>query len=317
MKYLDEKTITSIKRNWHDIIKVIEDTIILLEKKNYSQPIKPYLRYGAKDNRIIAMPAYIGGENKTAGIKWIASFPSNIKKGIKRAHATVILNNADTGEPYCIINTGVISAIRTAAVSGALFKRYIDNTSKTKVNVGIIGFGPIGRTHLDMVMSLGEDKMETIFIYDLNEISLNDIPSNIVKKIKIISSWEEIFDVADVLITCTVSSGRYITKEGRKGTLHLNVSLRDYCPEFMKTVDVMIVDNWEEICRENTDIEFMHLNHNLNKEDVFELSSSKFEVSEVDNKVIMFNPMGMAIFDMAISNYYYEYSKKENIGIDL
>ena len=43
----------------------------------------------------------------------------------------------------------------------------------------------------------------------------------------------------------------------------------------------------------------------------------KKEMENVDDKVIMFNPMGMAIFDMAISQYYYEYSKKQNIGVDL
>ena len=258
MKYLSEETMANLKTDWNETIEVIENSIAVLDEKKYSQPIKPYLRYGSKKNRIIAMPAYIGGEKQAAGIKWIASFPSNITKGIKRAHATVILNNVDTGEPYCIINTGIVSAIRTASVSGVLFKKYVNETSKEKINIGIIGFGPIGRNHLDMVGSFGREKIGTIFLYDLNQINLEGIPPIILEKIKIVPSWEALFDSVDVLITCTVSSERYIQKKGRKGTLHLNVSLRDYCPEFMETVDTMIVDNWDEICRENTDIEFMH-----------------------------------------------------------
>ena len=319
MKYLDHASIDEIGINWQETIQVIEETIDLLEQRDYSQPIKPYLRYGDKTNRIIAMPAYIGGPNKAAGIKWIASFPANITKGIKRAHATVVLNEADTGVPYCIINTGHISAIRTAAVSGVLFKKYVDRIKKESIDIGIIGFGPIGKMHLEMAVALGKEKIDTIYLYDLKQIDRNEIPKELQDKVKITSSWEALFDAVDVLMTCTVSSERYIQKKGRKGTLHLNVSLRDYCPEFMHSADLMIVDNWEEICRENTDIEYMHLNHNLQKEDVFELSLEMLEAQFVDleDKVIMFNPMGMAIFDIAVSNYYYNCSNQKNIGVNL
>ena len=31
----------------------------------------------------------------------------------------------------------------------------------------------------------------------------------------------------------------------------------------------------------------------------------------------MFNPMGMAIFDMAIGKYYLNYAKQNNIGLEL
>lgn len=319
MKYLDEKSIDEIGIDWHGAISVIENAVFSLEQEDYSQPIKPYLRYGDKRNRIIAMPAYIGGETHTAGIKWISSFPSNIENGIQRAHATVVLNEADTGKPFCIINAGSISAIRTASVSGLYAKKYFEKTSKTKVDVGIIGFGPIGKMHLDMILAVGQEKLGTIYMFDLKGINFSGVPAQVKEKIVEVKTWEELFDRSEILMTCTVSSERYINKKGRKGTLHLNVSLRDYCDEFMLTVDEMIVDNWNEICRENTDIEFMHLNHGLNKEDVYEMSNEKMDeiFNEVDNKVIMFNPMGMAIFDMAISKYYYQCAVEKSVGVDL
>ena len=281
-----------------------------LKASNYAQPVKPYLRYGKPYNRIIAMPAYVGGKYGSAGIKWIASFPDNIKRNEKRANAVVILNEVDTGKPYCIINSGLISGIRTASVTGYMLNKYYSKRPG-KYNVGIIGFGPIGKLHLDLCANFKNENLGKIYLFDKREIDLSEIPEAYRDKVEIVNSWESLVDNSDIVITCTVSKERYINKPGRKGTLHLNVSLRDYCPEFMKTVDLMVVDDWEEICRENTDIEFMHLHHGLKEEDTFNIYDAfDAELNNLDDKVVMFNPMGMAVFDMAISQYYYTKAKE-------
>jgi len=75
---------------------------------------------------------------------------------------------------------------------------------------------------------------------------------------------------------------------------------------------------WEKICRENTDIELMHLEHGLNEKDVFNIYDDfETQLHDLDNKVVMFNPMGMAVFDIAISQYYFTKAKELGIGTDL
>ena len=315
MRYINSSDIIKIGIDWHKTIDAVNEVVNELKNNNYVQPIKPYLRYGNPKNRIIAMPAYVGGIFEAAGIKWISSFPDNIKKNKKRANAIVVLNDVNDGKPYCIINAGEISAIRTASVSGYMIDQYFQNhdDKERKFNIGIIGFGPIGQAHLDMCLKFIGNKVEKIYLFDLKGILSKDLSKNSV----ILNNWQTLLELSDIVITCTVSENRYIDLPAKTGTLHLNVSLRDYCMDFMRMVDIIIVDDWNEVCRENTDIELMSKEHGLKKEMVFDLSNFQPQLLDLKNKVIMFNPMGMAIFDIAISQYYYKQSVELGVGTEL
>jgi len=323
MKYLNRADIKNLGIDWRATVELIKEATGLLKANDFSQPVKPYLRYKDQRNRIIAMPAYIGGHKATAGIKWIASFPENIKKGIDRAHSILILNEADTGIPIAIFNTSIVSSIRTASVSGAVIDQYFKSRSDefTKLRFGIIGFGPIGQQHLDMLLQLFGEKIDRIFIFDISPIHDDTMDRYISEHDKITkaSGWEEVFDQSDVVITCTVSQERYIDKKPRKGTLHLNISLRDYHGSFKEHVDTMVVDNWQEVCRENTDIEVMHEKYGLQEKDVLDIVDILCDekITNPHEKVVMFNPMGMAIYDMIIGRYFFDLSNRENVGVEL
>ena len=321
MYYLNTHHLQNIPRSWNEIITVIQDAIEAKASDDFAQPIKPYLRYGEAINRIIAMPAYIGGKTNKAGIKWIASFPKNPDKGIRRANSVTILNNAQTGEPTCIINSAMISSIRTAAVSGLLVRKYLElNDTKKTFSAGIIGFGPIGRMHFEMLTQLLGNKLERIYLYDLKKINIDSIPEEFQSRIVFCDSYNLALEKSDIFITATVSSNRYIDNPPKENSLQLNVSLRDYKPNIIEHVDTIIVDDWEEVCRENTDIEAMHKVKNLNKEDTYNLEDI-FVHNKINEKkdkgIIMFNPMGMAIFDIATANYFYSEAYKNQIGISL
>ncbi len=307
MIFLDEKDIKEIGIDWNKTISVVEDAVRCMEQQDFSQPIKPYLRYRNPKNRIIAMPAFVGGNINMSGIKWIASFPDNIKKGIPRAHSVVILNNADTGEPLGIINTPLLSIIRTASVSGLIIKYFAEARSLSNLHIGITGFGPIGQYHLKMCHALLGDKIKRISIYDVRPIDPSLIKDY--DNIEIVNRWEDAYENADIFITCTVSDAPYIDKKPREASLHLNVSLRDYkTSTFEWFTEAIIVDEWEEVCRERTDIEMLHLEKGLNKDgtkSIIDVVKDRCIEKYSSSSPVMFNPMGMAVFDIAVGSYYY------------
>lgn len=321
MLYINEDTINEIGINWEELTDVIREALICIKSGEISQPIKPYLRYKDLKNRIIAMPAYVGGKFNIAGIKWIASFPANLDKHIPRAHSVTVLNNADTGVPIAIINTPLISIIRTAAVSGLFLTLVIRNKNPKKLNVGIIGFGPIGQFHLKMLFSLFGYSINEVSIFDIRPIKKNAIPTKYEKKIKIVDRWEKAYLDQDIVITTTVSNKRYIDKKPKTGSILLNVSLRDYKNEtyryFKRSI---IVDDWDEVCRENTDIEQFHLKNGLVMKNTFSLADL-LNRANLDQALkldyIMFNPMGLAIFDIATAKYYMDKAILDKQGIKL
>jgi ornithine cyclodeaminase len=318
--YINQNDIDTLDLPWSEYISVISQAITCLPKADYVQPVKPYLRYKNPTNRIIAMPAYIGGDFDTAGIKWIASFPDNINKGIPRAHSVVLLNDAATGQPKAIINTPQLSVIRTSAVTGVMIKEFVKARNLSNLKVGIIGWGPIGQNHYKMCAELLAGKVDEIKLYDLRPINLAKADTSSCKT-TVVDSWQEAYRDADIFMTCTVSKAPYIDLPPKAGSLHLNVSLRDYkssmCNHFKGAI---IVDDWEEICREKTDIEMMHLHEGLQEKDV-DTIARVIEDRILDNikadQPVMFNPMGMAIFDVALGTYIHQKMAKRGIGLEL
>jgi N-[(2S)-2-amino-2-carboxyethyl]-L-glutamate dehydrogenase len=321
MLYLNTKDLEKIKLDWKSTINVIEEAVHLINSKDFDQPLKPYLAFNRQENRIIAMPARKGGNKQIAGIKWISSFPNNLKINKPRAHSVTLLNNADTGEPISVINTPLISGIRTASVSGLMILKYLEARPLDSIDIGIVGFGPIGQLHLSMVMDIIGHKVNNIYIYDYRDVNIEGIPLRTRKKLKIVDSWSEAYDYSDIFITATTSSKGYIDRRPKNSSLLLNVSLRDFSPKILDYTRSIIVDDWEEVCRANTDIEIFNQVKGLQKKDTNSLTDivcNTFKLAQLpEHEAIMFHPMGMALFDVAIANEYYLKAIEQGVGVKL
>ncbi len=304
LSFLRESDIQSLGYDWHALLDVIEETTSCLANGDFVQPIKPYLRYGDLKNRMIAMPAYVGGTIRRAWLKWIAGFPGNIERGLSRAHSVTIINESETGAPLAIMESSMLSAVRTAAVSAFFLKQFATLLGES-FRVGIIGFGPVGRTHLLMMDQLYGDRVTEYLLYDIRGVR----GESSVSTTRECTDWREVYDQADVVITCTVSKERYIHyPPPASGKILLHVSLRDYEPHVLDHIPLIVVDHWEEVCREQTDIECWHKHGGGLQERVLELPEilrSEYVRQLVNERpTVMFSPMGMAVYDIAVADYF-------------
>ena len=96
--------------------------------------------------RIMAMPAYIGGEFDVAGLKWIPSVPDNpARNGLPRANALVLLTDRATGLPLAVMDGTVVSAMRTGAVTGVALRHLADPGTEVAC---LLGAGVLAHTQL-------------------------------------------------------------------------------------------------------------------------------------------------------------------------
>lgn len=320
MRYLNDAHIRELGTDWRELTDAIRDAARLYGTDESAQPLKPYLRFRDPANRLIAMPAYLGGTIEACGLKWVASYPGNLERGLPRAHSAIVLNDPATGEPVAFYSGGLLNALRTAAVSGALLDAWLKRRGTAGFKAGIVGFGPIGRAHLAMLGSLFGDRLEEALVFDVRGANAEDADESVRTRTHVVSDWREAHAGSDVFITCTTAARRYIDRAPRPGMLLLNVSLRDYEPDSVKDLHAVVVDDWREVCRENTDIERLHLLHGWTEDRTVALKQALL-ANGLDrwaaDETVFFNPMGLAVFDIAVAAYYWRKALREGIGVEL
>lgn len=120
-------------------------------EKRVVNPDSYFLKFPDKANaRIIALPSFVGGEVGLAGLKWISSFPDNVRRNMPRASAVLILNDYSTGAAIACLEGALISAERTAA--SAVISAEALTPYRTE-SIGFIGAGQINRRILKMFVA--------------------------------------------------------------------------------------------------------------------------------------------------------------------
>lgn len=102
------------------------------------------------DRRFMAMPAYLGGNFGTTGVKWYGSNIANRERGLPRSILMFILNDTETGAPLAFMSANLLSAYRTGAIPGVGARHLARPDSRV---VGICGPGVMARTSLSAFMA--------------------------------------------------------------------------------------------------------------------------------------------------------------------
>lgn len=325
LRYLSQSDLLNLGANHsNSFIEAITEGLTLHANKQFVQPLKPYLRWQGADHiadRIIAMPCYLGGNDPIAGIKWIGSRQHNPKKfNIPRASALIVLNDSETNYPVAVMEGSLISAMRTAAITGVSIK-YL--AKKDFSDITVIGCGPIAQMQIKTVLEQYA-QVKKIHLFDVNPeaaeklkaLFLSEYPN---LEIEIHDSAKSAIVQTDVLITCTVSDKPYIPFEWlKKGCFVSNISIMDIEPEVFLKVDKVIVDDWDQSNREKKVINVLVEDGLFSREklhaELGDIIIGHKNGREHEDEIILLNPMGMAIDDIVCAKWFFNAAQEQNVG---
>ncbi len=316
-----------LEKNQNELVQIIEKAYLTHETKDSANPNSSFIRFPKQPlDRIIALPAWLGGSFNVSGIKWIASFPENVKHGIPRASAVLLLNDQITGYPVACMEASLISAYRTA-ISAVIGAYYLNQKKLTKSSIGLLGAGPIAANILKQFIYQGW-KFEQVKIFDISseraksfinafKLKFPEIFSKV--SFEVVDSAEDLVRQSDILALATVASQPHLLDVSlfSHNPIVLNISLRDLAPEILLQSE-NIVDDVDHVLNAQTS---PHLAYQKTGNKDFingTLAQLINEEIHIDFKRLrIFSPFGLGVLDIALAQFIWEASKGTKDGTEI
>jgi len=290
-----------------ELIEVVRTAYETHGEGDSSLPHSTFLRFpGQPQDRIIALPAYLGGQCRIAGIKWVSSFPENLNLHLDRASAVLILNSPQTGRPEAVLEGSVISAKRTAA-SAALAAQCLLSGKKVG-RVGMIGCGLINFEIARFLLAVFPE-METLVLFDKDEARTKQFENKCQRtlenvRLEIATDVKTALRNSTLISIATTALAPYLNdlRECSPGSVVLHISLRDLSPDAILTCD-NVVDDVDHVCRAQTSVHLAEQlvgHRNFIRCTLADILRGRARARNGSESVSVFSPFGLGVLDLAV-----------------
>jgi N-[(2S)-2-amino-2-carboxyethyl]-L-glutamate dehydrogenase len=295
-----------------ECIRVVRDAYLAHADGQSVNPDSYFLKFPDKpDCRIIALPAYLGNNFDVAGLKWIASYPANVQRGFPRASAVLVLNSHETGYPFAILESSIISAARTAA-SAALAAHWLNGQSSRAHSLGIVGTGFIARYVYEFLIDTGW-AIEEVWLHDRSPHESEKFRSTACRleqhrTVTVVPDVSQLVRACDLIVFTTVASTPYVVDTAlfEHNPLVLHISLRDLTPEILLRSQ-NVVDDVDHVMKANTSPHLAEQktgNRSFVTGTLADIMTGRRSVNR--SRPIIFSPFGMGILDLAVGKWVYD-----------
>ena len=296
------------------------------------------------DRRMMAMPAYLGGNFQTAGVKWYGSNIANREKGLPRSILMFTLNDADTGAPLAHMSANLLSAYRTGAIPGVGAKYLARPDSRV---IGLLGPGVMGKTTVAAFLSVCPN-VDTVKVKGRGAASLEAFIGWLkytypqVTTVQIVDTLEEVVRDSDLVAYCSsgetgdASTYPIVKREWVKAGAFLAMPALCSLDEGMERADVRkVLDNtglyhawFEEVPKPAHNIipiigvRFMDMLAQGaltadQLEDIGQIIAGEAPGRKNDDEIIIMSVGGMPVEDVAWGTVLYRNALQRNIGVKL
>ena len=231
-------------------IAIVEEALRLHAKGEAIAPKKSSILWSddldsdERLGRVMAMPAYVGGDLDVIGMKWIPSVPDNAARGLPRGIGVVLLSDRETGLPIAVLDGTVVSAMRTGAVGG-IAARALANPGSSVAT--LLGAGVQARTQLmalERTLPLEEVRVHDVAAGRAAEFCQRERREGF--RLTPVDDPAEACAGSAVVVAATMADEPFVPPDWLDpGSVFISISSLDPTLELIAACDVWVTDVWE------------------------------------------------------------------------
>ncbi|MFD7644010.1 2,3-diaminopropionate biosynthesis protein SbnB [Kitasatospora sp. NPDC059795] len=304
------------------VIDLVRNAYVLHSQGKSDLPFSTFLRpLHRSESRIIALPAYLGGPAPVMGLKWISSFPENVKRGMQRASSLCILNDLESGYPLALMEGSQISAVRTAA--GAALASGLLNAGREVRTVGLVGCGTINNQVVHFLAQVHEG-LETVLLQDAFPERAKVFAAELAAEypdveFKAVTLGQAL--TADTVSIATTDSSYWLDladyPSRPDGQVILHLSLRDLSVASVLGA-VNVTDDADHAIREQTSLHKAEQQAGHRRFVTAEIGALLDGTAELPAaRTVVFAPFGLGVLDLAVAEAVLNLAEKRGLGTEV
>lgn len=307
-----------------DAIEADKKCYRMFNEGKFDVPLRTVI--SGKDGNYIFMPSY-GEEMSAAGVKIVNIMPGNTAKGLPASIGQVLLIDGETGVVSGLMDGTYVTALRTAAASGAAFDLF--GLKDAKIGA-MIGTGSqamcqleamLTARQLDEVRVAARNFEKTKAFVEAAKKELGHFGTEIIA----CEDTNKAVDGADLVTLVTVSGTPVCSADYFKPGCTISAvgaytyDMQELDPKVFSKCSKIYFDSVEAVLSESGDILRPMDEGTLTKEqftgDIGEYILGQIPGRESDDEIIVFENVGMGALDLTAAAEIMEKAKAAGIGL--
>jgi ornithine cyclodeaminase len=277
--------------------RAVDAVVEAFRSGGHETPPRQHLALGDAD--LLFMPSW---NERVAGVKLVTVNANNPPRGLPLINGSYLLFDRDTLQPTAVIEAATLTAVRTAAVSGAATRALARPDARRLV---IFGSGVQARSHLEAMVAVRP--IEELVVVARSEERATALLER-GRELGLDARAGDATEVgrADVLCTCTTSPVPLFDGAELNAGAHVNAvgsyrtDARELAAETIRRAAVVCVETLE-VMRESGDLAMPLSDGTLDPADVIDLRTALGRRKPSEPEITVFKSVGQAFEDLAIA----------------
>jgi ornithine cyclodeaminase/alanine dehydrogenase-like protein (mu-crystallin family) len=293
-------------------------------------PHRTHLPIARQAGISLVMPAYVDDiepKRQSLAVKVVSVFDNNPARGLARIQAAVLVIDPATGRPEALLEGATLTAIRTAAASGAATDHLARSDSR---RLALFGAGVQARAHLEAICAIRP--IEEVRIYSPTPARVAALIGEFAGRPEVharliaATSPREALQQADIVCATTTSQIPIFDDADLHTGVHINAVgsyTRDACEIPSATVRraIVIVDSRDAAWREAGDLiqplETGLIDRDHIRADLGELVLGRLPGRTDARQITLFKSVGLAVQDAVAARHALENARRLKLGREI